>query len=397
MNFNLYERTIFLVMSGSHAYGMATPTSDYDYRGIAIAPTSSYIGLLDKFEQCVDSDKGKHVYTHYPVGMLQDDPRVEGSREGMAPDMQIMELSKFVRLAMDNNPSILEILFTDPKHYVICNPIMETILEKRDSIISKQAKARFCGYALQQLNRIKRHRRWLEDPPDHQPTRVEFGLPETGLLSPDQIGAADALIVKEIDELMLRQDDLDENLKIEISNGIHKIINAVWRALHNTEIPIGHDKMFESIQDATFWGLAMEKGFTDNFLAVLAAEKRYRAAKREWDQYQNWLATRNPARAELEAKHKYDTKHGSHLVRLLRMAREIIETGKVNVLRPDAEELLAIRNGAMTYEQLVEMAEREDLALDVSLKKSKLRSKPDVHLFDDLVRKMIVQFNEALV
>jgi len=45
----------------------------------------------------------------------------------------------------------------------------------------------------------------------------------------------------------------------------------------------------------------------------------------------------------LEAKFGFDTKHAMHLIRLLRMAREILETGVVHVKRPDAEELSAIR------------------------------------------------------
>ena len=42
-----------------------------------------------------------------------------------------------------------------------------------------------------------------------------------------------------------------------------------------------------------------------------------------------------------------------HLVRLLRMGIEILTTGDLQVWRHDADELLAIRNGAWTYEQLI--------------------------------------------
>jgi len=50
-------------------------------------------------------------------------------------------------------------------------------------------------------------------------------------------------------------------------------------------------------------------------------------------------------------------KHATQLVRLLRMCKEILETGKVLVFRPDHEELLAIKNGAWSYEKVEEYAD----------------------------------------
>ena len=394
MNFNLHNRTIFLTMSGSHAYGMNTPTSDYDYRGICIPPMSSYIGFMDKFEQAVDSDKGKHVYTHFPVGFLKDDPRAQGADQTLAPDMQIMELTKFVSLALSNNPSVLETLFTDDAEQLIVHPIMRKLLDSRDKMLSKQSKARFCGYAVSQLNRIKRHKRWLDNPPTKKPERADFGLPEQGLLSPDQIGAADALIQAELNEFMVDQTHLPEDVKIELNAALGKSMRATWRALHtNIPYPVGDGFKFESTEEALYWGAAKDQNFSDNFLQVLIQEKRYRTAKREWDQYQTWLSERNEKRAVLEKKFGFDTKHASHLVRLLRMAREILEEGVVRVKRPDAKELLAIRAGEWSYEQIVEFSEKEDVALNELVKTCKLPKVPDMRFFDNLVREMIVEFN----
>jgi len=286
---------------------MATPTSDYDYRGVAIAPLESYIGLMDKFEQAVDGDKGKHVYLHYPEGLLKSDPRVEGADPNEAPDMQVMELTKFVRLALHNNPSVMETLFTDESEVVIRNSIMRPLLDNRHKMLSKQSRARFCGYAVSQLNRIKRHKRWLDNPPTHKPTREEFGLPEQSLISQDQIGAANALIQKEIDEFMVDQTHLPEDVKIELSASLGKSMRAVWTALHtDVPYPVGEGQKFETTEDALYWGAAKDQKFSDNFLEVLVKEKQYRTAKREWDQYQTWLRQRNEARAELEKQFGFD-------------------------------------------------------------------------------------------
>jgi hypothetical protein len=385
MNFDLNARTVFLVVSGSRSYGFSNANSDWDYRGIAIPPMSSYVGLTPRFEQCVDAGKDKHVWKNYPEGLVQTDA-----------DMQVMELTKFCRLASECNPSIIEILFTDPRFYVRKHPIMDRILEQKEMFLSKQAKARFCGYALSQLNRIKRHKRWLDNPPKVAPLRSEYGLPEYKLLSLDQLGAADALIKKEIDEFMIEQTELPEHTKIELGNSMGRMMRAIWQAIKPEEdFPCGEGRRFNSTDDALFEAVAKEQGFSENFIEVLKAEKKYRAAKQEWDSYQHWLKERNPDRAELERKYRYDTKHAAHLVRLIRMCREILERGEVLVHRPDAEEIRAIRAGAWTYEQIVEFAEREDLALIEVAKNSKLPKSPPFEKIHELIFETVMRFNTA--
>jgi hypothetical protein len=39
------NRTILLALTGSRGYGVATPTSDYDYRGVFIATKPYYLGF----------------------------------------------------------------------------------------------------------------------------------------------------------------------------------------------------------------------------------------------------------------------------------------------------------------------------------------------------------------
>ncbi|KKK59508.1 hypothetical protein LCGC14_3033670, partial [marine sediment metagenome] len=68
----------------------------------------------------------------------------------------------------------------------------------------------------------------------------------------------------------------------------------------------------------------------------------------------------NEVRSALEEEHGYDTKHAMHLVRLLRMGKEALEEGVLYVKRPDAAELLEIRDGAWTYDKCVAYAEDMD-------------------------------------
>ncbi|NJO18715.1 MAG: hypothetical protein HC877_24245 [Thioploca sp.] len=392
MNIDLNQSTIFLVKSGSHAYGFATEESDHDYRGIAIPPLRCYIGLIDKFEHAV----GKNIYEHFPIGLFEDDPRVSGASQDKFPDIQIYELTKFVMLALQNNPSIIEILFTDESDWIRCHPIMNRLLEKRDLILTKQAKARFCGYAFQQLKRVKNHRRWILNPIEKMPERSDFDLPERSLIPNDQFGALDSLIDKQIEGFILNQDDLPEHVKIELATGLSKMMRAVWVALNpERPYPIDDDGGYASTQEALKQGILYQQGFSYNFIELINKEKKYRNALSDWNSYQKWLKERNPKRAKMEQKLTYDPKHCTHLIRLIRMAKEILEDGKVYVKRPDAEELLAIRNGAWSYEQIIEYAEKYDNELEEIKNKSKLPLKPPVKEFDILVREMVLEFNKG--
>lgn len=89
-------------------------------------------------------------------------------------------------------------------------------------------------------------------------------------------------------------------------------------------------------------------------------KEEYRRVKDEWSNYWTWKRERNVTRSELEEQFGYDTKHAMHLIRLLRMGEEILTQGKVIVLRPDATELLEIRDGKLSYEELVNYAEDTD-------------------------------------
>ncbi len=70
----------------------------------------------------------------------------------------------------------------------------------------------------------------------------------------------------------------------------------------------------------------------------------------------------------IEREHGYDTKQAAHLVRLLRMGLEIVRDGQVQVRRPDAAELIAIRDGALPFDGLLAHADalRADIARAVA-------------------------------
>lgn len=51
MNFEIQDKIILLCKHGSHAYGLDTPESDLDLRGIAIELIEFVVGFAHSFEQ----------------------------------------------------------------------------------------------------------------------------------------------------------------------------------------------------------------------------------------------------------------------------------------------------------------------------------------------------------
>jgi uncharacterized protein len=114
-------------------------------------------------------------------------------------------------------------------------------------------------------------------------------------------------------------------------------------------------------------------------------KEAYEHAHRRWKQYWEWREKRNETRAELEAQHGFDVKHGMHMIRLLRMGVEILRGEGVIVKRPDRDELLAIRNGEFSFDQLVALAEHYETQLEAAYETSPLPKAPDVEKINRLL------------
>lgn len=370
----LKTRTIFLTLAGSHAYGMATATSDVDVRGIAFAPKNALLGL-NHFDQA----EGK-VAPQWMLDLLA----VKGVAipNGDEVDYVVMALAKYCQLALAANPNILEQLFMPDRAIIHMTPWMERLLEVRQAFLSTKVKFSYSGYAIAQLKRIRGHHRWLVNPPKKQPTREDFGIPDNRLIPKDQLDSASALIRKRIESWMLDAlDDLDDASREAITQRMEAALEATY-AIGYLAVSGKEPVIIPEPNDILFRAAVQELGFSDNFVEYLQRERQYKMALVEWNQYRTWLRDRNPARAALEQKWGFDSKHASHLYRLMRQGEELLTTGQLHVDRTgiDAEELLAIRNnGIYTYDQIVEWAEKMDARLDTLYQDgtSPLPKKPD--------------------
>ena len=93
-------------------------------------------------------------------------------------------------------------------------------------------------------------------------------------------------------------------------------------------------------------------------------------------------------RKRLVEKYGYDVKNAAHMIRLLRMACEVFEYGRLQVKRTfDAEELIEIKTGKWSLDQVIEESQKLLTRAEGALSHTTVREFPD----DLFIQKMMVQ------
>ncbi len=118
------DHTVLSVVVGSRAYGLSTEDSDVDRRGVFVAPTPMFWGF-DKPPTHVDG-----------------------------PDAERFswELERFLGLALDANPTVLECLWSPMVEAV--TETGEELLARRDAFLSRHVHRTFLKYAESQLRKL---------------------------------------------------------------------------------------------------------------------------------------------------------------------------------------------------------------------------------------------------
>ena len=335
-------KMIFKCVAGSHLYGTNTPQSDVDERGVFIPDCRYFLGFMNRIEQFEDKNN----------------------------DITYFELRKFLHLACENNPNIIELLFVPTNKMILCTKEWEEIIENRNYFVSKKSKFTFTGYAHSQFNRIKLHRRWLMSPPTKKPERKDFGLLDNSRsLSKDQIGAFNVLLA----------------LKLETIKEFHPLKEQI-ELMNETYDFKTLCKQFLDIDPKALQAIIP---INDEFIDILQRENKYAVHEREWNQYQTWKKNRNPERAKLEEKFGFDTKHGSHLLRLISEGEELLTTGFITFPRPDSKFLLEVKNGKYKYEELEDLLEKYDEKFNEFYETSPLPRSADRNKIDELCIKLV--------
>lgn len=148
---NVHYETIM----GSHAYGVADTSvkdkiPDYDIYGFAIPP-KEYIfkhmtGWVPGFgpePPGFEQWQKHHMFDQDALGGV-----------GKEWDLQIFNIVKFFELCRQNNPNMIDSLFTPENCVVHCTQIGRMVRDNRKLFLSKECWKKFRGYASSQLKKM---------------------------------------------------------------------------------------------------------------------------------------------------------------------------------------------------------------------------------------------------
>jgi hypothetical protein len=217
-------------------------------------------------------------------------------------------------------------------------------------------------------------------PPKVKPRREDFGLPAAGgTLSHDDQNRIEQSIADKLRSYAVDDVAMPKPARIAVQERMETFCRDVLSA--------SNDEVEARMRAVATHALNLPPGV----VSTLNAEKKYRAALKQWEAYQTWQRERNPARAELERRHGYDTKHAMHLIRLMRMGLEALERGELFVRRPDAAELSAIRDGALPFDELLGVAARLQGEMERAAATTQLPRDVDYAHVDELALELMAE------
>lgn len=346
---DLKQKELILLecISGSRAYNLATPTSDTDIKGVFYLPKDQFFGL-NYIPQITDETNDTIYY----------------------------ELGRFVDLLLKNNPNIIELLATPQDKILIKNPLMDAF--KAVHFLSKKCKDTFGGYAFTQIKKARGLNKKIANPiAKEKKTIIDF-----------------CYILDKHNAIPLQKWLTDNNMdqaQIGLVNIPH--FKDTYGVYYDKNDSLGYKGIQRKTKATSVLLSSIPK--SEKLIAHLQFnEDGYVKYCKDYKDYWNWVDKRNAARYENNIEHgkNYDSKNMMHTFRLLDMAEEILSNGQVIVERPNRDELLAIKKGAWTYDELIDKAHLKMKKIEAAHSISQLPDKPN----KIEIEKILVSIREQL-
>jgi predicted nucleotidyltransferase len=132
-------------ITGSFAYRVSSDDSDLDVYGFCIPEKKDVFPHL----------RGEIVGFGRQIQRFEQYQQHHVFYKEKEYDLTIYSIVKYFQLCMENNPNIIDSLFT-PQHTILhCSPIAQMVRDKRKIFLHKGAWYKFKGYAYSQIHKMK--------------------------------------------------------------------------------------------------------------------------------------------------------------------------------------------------------------------------------------------------
>jgi hypothetical protein len=339
---------IFLeAISGSRAFGLATENSDTDIRGVYYVPKEAFFGLNAV-------------------------PQISNETN----DITYYEIGRFVELLQKNNPNILEVLASPEDCIQHKHPLMDLL--KPEDFLSKLCKDTFAGYAISQIKKAKGLNKKILNPIDKERKSIlDF-----------------CYVLKDQGSVPLKK-WLSENGKVHEKCGLVGIDNTK-----------GMFALFYNVSgDLKYKGIIQNDEANQVSVSSVPKEERpvaylfcnldaYSTYCKDYREYWKWVSERNEDRYNVNQNHghNYDSKNMMHTIRLLQLCEQIFKTNSLNIRVENRDELLDIKAGNWSYEQVMKKAEDLIRSIEHYHSVSRLPEMPDL----GKTTKLLVEIREEL-
>lgn len=390
-------RLLYEYIRGSKAYGISLPGSDTDTGGVYMEPIEQLFGIPSKQDEVSDE---KHDTVWYRFG-------------------------RYIELLKRSNPNILESLFIPDEFVIYQHPLISELKKHKNSFITKQCFPSFYGYSTQQLKKARSLAKKVVQP-EHQEKPTLLGsiftfynqgsqnildfLSERGL---DQKYCGLVNIPNCTNNYSCFYDwgnhikDLNINNCSDFSafldndsTNLAKFIKS-WFNNYSTE-----EMWFEFFKESqAYHGIADIESNQVRLSSVRKGEKpiciisydpsAYTQRCIKYREWRDWMNNRNEERyGRVVRGEKFDKKNACHCVRLMNMAIEMARGEGVIVNRKgiDADFLLKVRTGNMSYSEIMEYLENKKSEMEDAMKKSNIPDSINTLDLEELVYNIRCEF-----
>jgi len=148
----LPDNIMYEVIMGSHAYGVATESSDMDIHGFCVPPKNVIFPHLAG--EIPGFGRQQKRFDQFRTKKTVVDPDARGGK-GQEYDVEIYSIVRYFQFLMANNPDKLDSLFVPQNCILQISHIGTMVRESRHMFLHKGCWPRFKGYAYQQLHKIR--------------------------------------------------------------------------------------------------------------------------------------------------------------------------------------------------------------------------------------------------